>query len=262
VAIAHTNPGGEIIALDTAGYGPFTIDRVITVSGAPGVHAAITATSGDGIVVFVGTSPNDRVTIRNLVLIGAGGASGINQLGARQLRVIGCLVRGFANNGINQVIDSGALAVDRTDILDNTSAIGVNVGGASFATPAATVVTNSLIEGNNVGVHADSNTNVVVANCTITGSATGVEAVSATGTGTLTSAVMLENNVIAHNSIGISVSASGGNNQAYVAISQNVIAFNATGAVSSGNGEVDSFENNRFAGNGTDGGPFGFFAFQ
>src|SRR5437762_12772434 len=66
-AITQTNPDGEIIALDTAGYGPFTIDRVITVCGAPAVHAAITATTGDGLVVFADTSPIDRVPAPNLL---------------------------------------------------------------------------------------------------------------------------------------------------------------------------------------------------
>lgn len=258
-AITQTNAGGEIIALDTAGYGPFVIDRIITVSGAPGVHAAITTTSGDGIQVNVGTTTNIRVTIRNLVLIGAGGANGINQLAASQLRVIGCLIRGYGTTGINQAGDSGSLAVDRTDILDNTSAVGVNVG--TGVTIGLTIITNSLIEGNNIGVHADQNTKVVVANSTITGSTKGVEAVSTIGTDAVTT-VMLENNVIAHNGAGISATASGSNNVARVTISQNVVAFNNTGVATSGGGVVDSFTNNRFTANGADGGPFGSVAFQ
>jgi len=257
-AITQTNPGGEIIALDTAGYGPFVIDRVITVSGAPGMHAAITTTTGDGIQVNVGTSTNDRVTIRNLVLIGAGGTNGINQLAASQLRVIGCLIRGYSANGIFQQADSGSLSVDRTDILDNTAATGVSaIGGLTIA---LTVVNNSLIEGNNVGVHAGSNSRVVVANSTITGSLRGVESVSTTGSALLSSLV-LENNVIAHNTTGIFATASGGNNVARVTISQNVVAFNTFGVSTTG-GAVDSFTNNRFTANGSDGGPFGSVAFQ
>src|SRR5438270_9257162 len=58
-AIAQTNPGGEIVALDSAGYGPFTIDASLTISGAPGVHAAVTATVGTAITVAV--APSDRV---------------------------------------------------------------------------------------------------------------------------------------------------------------------------------------------------------
>ena len=48
VALAHTVAGGEVIALESGGYGPFTVTQSVTVSGAPGVHAAITATSGNG----------------------------------------------------------------------------------------------------------------------------------------------------------------------------------------------------------------------
>src|SRR2546428_13558978 len=50
-AIAQTNPGGEIIALDSAGYGPFTITGTFTGSGAPGVHAAITVPSRTGTTI-------------------------------------------------------------------------------------------------------------------------------------------------------------------------------------------------------------------
>src|SRR6476646_11703721 len=62
VALANTVSGGEIIALDSAGYGPFTIGQSVTVSGAPGAHAAISATSGDAIAITSGL-----VTLRNLV---------------------------------------------------------------------------------------------------------------------------------------------------------------------------------------------------
>jgi len=45
-------------------------------------------------------------------------------------------------------------------------------------------------------------------------------------------------------------------------MSQNVVAFNATAVTTSGGGVVNSFTNNRFVQNGTDGGPFGPVAFQ
>src|SRR5262249_9644032 len=75
-AILATKPGGEIVALDSAGYGPFTISGSITVSGAPGTHAALTVTTGAGITL--NAISTDNVTIRNLVLIGAGGNSGLS----------------------------------------------------------------------------------------------------------------------------------------------------------------------------------------
>src|SRR2546425_5050331 len=71
-AMAQTNPGGEIIALDSAGYGPFIVSQAVTVSGAPGVHAALTALTGTAIAVAA--AGTDHVSLRNLVLI-AGGIS-------------------------------------------------------------------------------------------------------------------------------------------------------------------------------------------
>jgi hypothetical protein len=41
-ALAATNPGGEILALDSAGYGPVTIDRSVSITGPDGVYAGIT----------------------------------------------------------------------------------------------------------------------------------------------------------------------------------------------------------------------------
>src|SRR5438552_17395511 len=67
-AIAQTNPGGEIVALDSGGFGPFNVPMSVTVSGAPGVHAAITVTVGDAI--DINAAATDAVTIRNLVIIG------------------------------------------------------------------------------------------------------------------------------------------------------------------------------------------------
>ena len=40
-AINTVTAGGEVIAVDSGGYGSFTVDKSVTVSAAPGVHAGI-----------------------------------------------------------------------------------------------------------------------------------------------------------------------------------------------------------------------------
>src|SRR5881409_3964821 len=92
-AIAHTNAGGEIIALDSAGYGPFTISSDMTVSGAPGVHAAITASGGADAIKVNGVGTH--VVLRNLVLISAGGNFGVSQT-AGDVYYANCVVLGFS----------------------------------------------------------------------------------------------------------------------------------------------------------------------
>src|SRR5688500_14707459 len=48
-AITKTTPGGDVVALTSGGYGPVSIGMAVTLVGAPGVHAAITSTSGNAI---------------------------------------------------------------------------------------------------------------------------------------------------------------------------------------------------------------------
>jgi len=57
-AILQTNANGEVVAIDSAGYGPMTITQSVTIVAAPGVHAGISVFSGEGITVNVGSNDN------------------------------------------------------------------------------------------------------------------------------------------------------------------------------------------------------------
>jgi hypothetical protein len=50
-ALALTDAGGEIVVLDSAGYGPVTIDKSVSIVAPPGVYAGISVLSGDGITI-------------------------------------------------------------------------------------------------------------------------------------------------------------------------------------------------------------------
>jgi hypothetical protein len=245
-AIAQTNPGGEIIALDSAGYGTFTVTQSLTISGAPGVHAALTVTFGDGITINAG--PSDVVTIRNLVLIGAAGpgSRGIVDQVSGETRVLNCLVRGFMGNGITNL--SGRLTVDHSSILDTDDAIIVD---GAFA-PVRAVISNSLIETYTNGILVVSNASASVTNCTVVGGQVGIGASSGFGIGAVPARAVVESSTIAYNTVaGIQASAAGGNNSAIVYIAQDDILFSPTGVSTSGAATVISFGNNRFAEVGT-----------
>src|SRR5438477_7651459 len=70
-ALTVTDPGGEIIVLDSAGYGPVTVTKSVRIVCPTGVYAGITVTSGDGIAVSAGAS--DTVVLRGLTINSAGG---------------------------------------------------------------------------------------------------------------------------------------------------------------------------------------------
>lgn len=68
-ALAQTDPGGEIIVLDSAGYGAIAINKSVSVVAPEGIYAGITVTAGIGIDVSAGT-----VALRGLTIRGPGGA--------------------------------------------------------------------------------------------------------------------------------------------------------------------------------------------
>jgi hypothetical protein len=65
-AISKTAAGGEIDALDPAGYGAVTITKAITIDGGGGQVASVLVSGTNGIVVQAGVS--DTVILRNLAL--------------------------------------------------------------------------------------------------------------------------------------------------------------------------------------------------
>src|ERR687887_2786612 len=70
-AISKTAAGGEIDALDPAGYGAVTITKSITIDGGGGQVASVLVSGTNGIVVQAG--PADVVILRNLSINGIRG---------------------------------------------------------------------------------------------------------------------------------------------------------------------------------------------
>src|SRR5712671_5380338 len=101
-AISKTAAGGEIDALDPAGFGTVTITKSITLDGGGGVVASVLASGAfPGIIVNAGV--NDNVVIRNLSITGLNGAGidGVRFLAGKSLRVENCNINGFSQRGIN-----------------------------------------------------------------------------------------------------------------------------------------------------------------
>ena len=79
-ALAQTNSGGEIVALDSAGYAPVDIFGSVSIIAPAGVYAGITAFSGWAI--RIGGS-NLRVLLRGLTINALGGTDGVFVQAAR-----------------------------------------------------------------------------------------------------------------------------------------------------------------------------------
>jgi hypothetical protein len=136
-AIAVTAPGGDVVVLDSAGYGPFVVDKSLTITAPAGIYAGVTASSGRGIQVNGG---NIVVALRGLAVTGQGGSNGISFDNGRRLTLERVTIANFNSNGFYM----GAYA---QAVLDQVRSEGNGGAGAVIVAGTATI-TDSTFAGN------------------------------------------------------------------------------------------------------------------
>src|SRR5437870_4339925 len=169
-AMTQVSPGGEIIALNTAGYGVVTINQSVTIVAAPGATAFVAASSGNAITVT--PAQTDVVTLRGLALSSTGANEGVF-FSAGTLNVENCVINGFANAGI-EFLASGAMTNPRLQVVGSTVrnnnfgivALHFGPGNDGNTLPpggAFVTVANSSFSGNQAaGVDGEDNTRIAI----------------------------------------------------------------------------------------------------
>jgi hypothetical protein len=145
-ALAHTNPGGEISVLGTAGYtggNTLTIDKAISIVNPGAFEAGIVVPSGgNGIVINAGAS--DIVTLRGLTIEGGSvGTNGIVFNSGASLSITNSTIRNLTTHGIFfQPSAASKLFVSNTYIADLGS-VGIYVipssGGTQYGEVLAAI---------------------------------------------------------------------------------------------------------------------------
>jgi len=149
-ALLLTNTGGEIIVLDSAGYGSVTINKAVSIIAPAGAYAGVTNGSGDGIVV---NAPGAHVVLRGLDINGLGTStgSGILHVAAASLLIDRCTVAGFANTagpgptGIS--IQAGPATIANSEVRNNSRG-GIAVRGTDPGNPLRVTIVKTQIIGN------------------------------------------------------------------------------------------------------------------
>ncbi|MBS1790744.1 MAG: right-handed parallel beta-helix repeat-containing protein [Acidobacteria bacterium] len=144
--------GGEVVAIDSGDYQPFTVAKTATVSAAPGVSAGVVGT------VSVALASTDKAVLRGLTVRGNGVASmGIYFSTPGTLYIEDCTVEGFANIGILEThsvtLGVQQLFVKNTAVRRNHSeGLLVEVGSAARSGIAKVAVENCRFEDNDRGL--------------------------------------------------------------------------------------------------------------
>jgi len=181
-AISKTAAGGEIDALDPAGYGAVTITKAITIDGGGGQVASVLVSGTNGIVVQAG--PSDVVILRNLRINGIGtGINGIRFLSGKDLNVENCYIFGFTTNGLDIALNQATQATVHvfSSVFKNNGGAGIRATNA--VSPSVQVgIDHTEIALDNIGVEAASHSSVEIHDCMISRAASdGIKADSVTG---------------------------------------------------------------------------------
>jgi hypothetical protein len=137
-----TDSGGEIVALDAAGFGAITITKSLSIVGNPGVFAGIAASSGDAVAI---ATPGLTVTLRNLNLNGLNSATfGVNVTANSSVLIDNCVIYNFTFSGVDASVASHVRIVNT--MLRNNGNYGVRVdGGATLDVSKSTAMSNGIV---------------------------------------------------------------------------------------------------------------------
>jgi hypothetical protein len=248
VAISKTNAGGDVIALDSGGYGGFTVDRAVSVLPAPGVYAGIVATSGNAITV---NAPGAEVELRNLTIRGFGtGSNGIKFDSGSALHIEHCVISGFTLRGVEtQISTSANLYINDSSFRDCDSAVLASTSSGTLKVAIDGTRAENTV---NAAFYASDNSRVTVRNSVAAGS--GVAGFRVLVFSAVTAEMNVENCMSSNNLYGLLIDSNTGTS--ILRASNMIITNNDTGMFVGGSGGTKSiitFGNNSVAGNTTNG---------
>jgi len=242
-AISKTAAGGEINALDPAGYGAVTVTKAITIDGGGGQVASVLVSGTNGIVVQAGA--NDVVILRNLRINGIGtGINGIRWLAGKALTVENCNIFGFTTNGIDVAKSDGGKGFIRNTVIEHNGQAGISVKSTVNVTSVS--IDGSRFDLNTNGVLAQDFSRIDVTRSVSSGN-TQAGFISSAGAGTA------ELNVVDSTSDNNNVAIqAGGNSAPATTRTSNVAMFgNNLGFNVGAGGTLKSFGNNPNANGGS-----------
>jgi hypothetical protein len=259
VAVNAVDAGGEVTAIDSAGFGPINITKAVTITSPAGVEAGIVPAAG-GNAIDINAGPSDAVVLRGLTLDGSGvGHNGIVFNSGGSLTVNDCVIQSFNGtgndgNGIVMKPVSGSIKFAITNtIVTNNSLVGLFYAPQS-GTAISTGVFDRVIATNNgtsgitlnaVGESGGATTFSITNSTSSNNGYNGFYLI--TGAAPMTAAI--DNSAASGNVVGVTVS---GN--AKVTLSRSIVTGNTGDGVSDGtNGHTFyTFGNNQIALNNPD----------
>ncbi len=270
-ALTVTGTDGEIVVLDSGGYGRVTIDKSVSIIAPSGAYA--------GISVFAGTNGVDVdgagivVALRGLAINGQGGLKGIVFTQGARLYIEQCLISNMGTRGVDLL--AGDTYITDTTIRDSTTfgilaqgSISVTIDGTrierngtglSALNGPRLAMTRSVVAGNggvfSIDINSDdgsSETVVTISESNLSQNTTGAVRARATGAGSIVRLALSRNTISRSGGSGIFMSATTGTLTAVVT-DNTIVGNQGNGIATSGAGVSATIATNAISGNSSTG---------
>jgi hypothetical protein len=177
--------GGEVVVLDTAGYGTLTISKSITFTVPPGVNGLVTVNAPLVDFVYgitINAAASDTVALRGLAVVGPGtfsNGAGIRINTAGHVAIEDCTVRNFGDGIVSTTLSAAAKIYVHNTVVRGCF-YGLHVENNSSAAIITTATGCRIEQSNNDAVRALNNStgtlDVILADCVLSGNGTGIVA--------------------------------------------------------------------------------------
>jgi hypothetical protein len=145
-AVNVVDAGGEVTAIDSAGFGPILIHKSVTVTSPDGVEAGIVPEGfSNSYAIYVQAGATDEIVLRGLTLNGSGvGANGIIFNSGGSLTITNCIVQNFITNSQNNLSGIGILIQPITEVstftITNTIVVNNQNAGIFLTFPSPNII--------------------------------------------------------------------------------------------------------------------------
>jgi len=170
-AISKTAAGGEISCLDPGGFGTLTITKAISIY-CEGLDGGVLASGTNGINVNAGSG--DHIVLRGLDIDGTGtGIKGVNILQAASVVIEHCFIRNFNSAGgtgvFANVANFNSMLMIRDSVISHngTAADGAGVSINTNGGSSRSLINNTAIHKNFIGLSVQGTSNAQVNNSNI-----------------------------------------------------------------------------------------------
>jgi len=235
-ALTVVDVGGEIVALDAAGYGAVTITKSVSIIANPGFYAGIAASTGSAVTI---ATAGVNVTLRGLNINNAGSATtGVNMTNGNRLSIENSLITNFST-GVD-VTTAAEVRLNNSTLRDNCDGIIVDKG-------ATLAVADSKIVGGHdcgqAGIFVAGTTGFTttasVSNTIASGTFVGYYGCASTGS---TVHIAISRSTSSNNEWGVATDACGGTH--VITMSNNLISGNISAGIANFSGTFESQGNN------------------